>query len=185
TKSGSNHTHGSLFYYLRDGKFAAIHPFVKTRYPDKQHQFGGSVGGPIKKNRVFYFLGFDQHIFHIPTVVQFANGVTAVTPTPADYEATDQSLVFNAAAQLSSLGGQFRSALLGNTAFAKIDASLSPHHYLTARINLSRYYGANNVFFDSASPITNFGITENGEEQVATESLHVSLTSALAHRWNS
>src|SRR5437868_10465130 len=60
TKSGSNHVHGSLFYYLRDGNLAAIHPFVKTRYPDKQHQFGGSIGGPIKKNRIFYFAGFDQ-----------------------------------------------------------------------------------------------------------------------------
>lgn len=185
TKSGSNRVHGSLFYYLRDGNLAAIHPFVKTRYPDKQHQFGGSVGGPIKKNRVFYFAGFDQHIFHIPTVVQFANGATAVVPTPADYEVTDQALVFNAASQLSALGGQFRSALLGNTAFAKVDAVLTPRHYLSARINVSRYYGANNVFFDSANPITNFGITENGEEQVSTESLHLSLTSALGPRWNS
>src|SRR5438270_6247614 len=185
TKSGSNHVHGSLFYYLRDGNLAAIHPFVKTRYPDKQHQFGGSIGGPIKKNRIFYFAGFDQHLFHIPTVVQFANGATAVVPTPADFEATDQALVFDAAAKLSALAGQFRSALLGNTAFAKVDAVLTPRHYLSARINLSRYYGANNVFFDSASPITNFGITENGEEQVNTESAHVSLTSALTTKWNS
>ena len=184
TKSGSNRTHGSLFYYLRDGKFAAIHPFVRRRYPDKQHQFGGTAGGPIKRNRVFYFVGFDQHIFHIPTVVQFVNGATEVAPTPADYEVTDQAQVFTAASQLSVLGGQFRSALLGNAAFLKIDAVLSPHHYLSGRINLSRYYGANNVFFDSASPITNFGITENGEEQVSTESMHLSLTSALAPRWN-
>src|SRR2546423_6065212 len=47
TKSGSNHAHGSLFYYLRDGNLAAIHPFVKTRYPDKQHQFGGNICGPV------------------------------------------------------------------------------------------------------------------------------------------
>src|SRR6266478_7531437 len=66
TKSGSNHWHGTLFYYLRDGQTAATHPFVRKKYPDKQNQFGFSVGGPIKRNKIFYFAGFDQHIFHIP-----------------------------------------------------------------------------------------------------------------------
>jgi hypothetical protein len=180
TKSGSNHTHGSLFYYLRDGRAAATHPFVRKKYPDKQHQFGFSVGGPIKRNKIFYFAGFDQHIFHIPTVVQFANGASQVTPVPADYEATDKALVFAAADKLSLLGGQFRSALVGNTGFFKTDVSINPHQYLSAKFNISRYYGQNNVFFDPASPITNFATTENGEERVSTESASVSLTSALA-----
>src|SRR3954463_15024238 len=141
TKSGSNHTHGSAFYYLRDGRTAATHPFVRKRYPDKQDQFGFTVGGPIKRNKIFYFAGFDQHIFHIPTVVQFNNGATQVTPTANDYEATDKPLVASAADKLSLLGGEFRSALLGNTAFFKTDIAINPHHYLSAKLNISRYYG--------------------------------------------
>src|SRR4029077_1772877 len=93
TKSGSNVTHGSLFYYLRDGRVAATHPFVRKKYPDRQNQFGATIGGPIVRNRAFYFAGFDQHIFHIPSVVQFTDGTSAVTPTLADYEANDQALV--------------------------------------------------------------------------------------------
>ena len=83
---------------------------MRKKYPDKQHQFGVSLGGPIKRDKLFYFAGFDQHIFHVPTVVQFLGGAQAVIAKPTDYEATDQALVTAAAAQLSTLGGQFRSS---------------------------------------------------------------------------
>lgn len=184
TKSGNNHLRGSLFYYLRDGRTAASHRYVRKKYPDRQNQFGASLGGPFKRNKVFFFAGFDQHIFHVPTVVQFKNGQEHLIAQPSDYEATDQALVTAAAAKLSGLGGPFRSALLGNTAFLKLDFTLSPHHHLSTRANVSRYHGENNVFFDPGSPITNHATSENGEEQVATESFSLSLTSSIAPRWN-
>ncbi len=164
TRSGGNQWHGSLFDYYRDGRLGAGYPDISIKPPNRQDQFGFTLGGPIKRNRVFFFAGFDQHIFHIPTVVQFSNGATAVVPQPTDYEATDQALVFAAAAQLSQLGGQFRTALVGNAGFGKLDFVLSPHNHLSARLSTSRYWGENNVFFDPASPITNFGINNNGEE---------------------
>lgn len=183
TKSGTNTHHGSAFYYLRDGKFAATHPFVRKKFPDKQHQFGFSVGGPIKPGKLFYFAGFDQHIFHVPTIVQFQGGSQAVVATPKDYEASDQTLVNAAAAQLSALGGQFRSTLNGNAAFAKLDAYLSPRHKLTTRLSVSRYSGANNVFFDATSPITNFAISGNGAEDVRTVTFTTNLNSNYGAHW--
>ena len=183
TKSGTNTHHGSAFYYLRDGEFAATHPFVRKKYPDKQHQFGVSLGGPIKADKLYYFAGFDQHIFHVPTVVQFIGGAPAVVAKPADYEATDQTLVTAVAAQLSTFGGQFRSTLNGNAAFAKFDAYLTPRHKLTTRVSVSSYYGANNVFFDPTSPITNFALSGNGEENVRTATLSATLSSDLDARW--
>ncbi|MFI5089024.1 MAG: TonB-dependent receptor domain-containing protein [Terriglobales bacterium] len=182
TRSGGNQWHGSLFDYYRDGRLGAGYPNISIKPPNRQDQFGFTLGGPIKRNRVFFFAGFDQHIFHIPTVVQFANGATAVVPQPTDYEATDQALVFAAASSLSQLGGQFRTALVGNAAFGKVDFVLSPHHHLSARLSTSRYWGENNVFFDPASPVTTFGINNNGEEQVSTESAVVTLISALRPR---
>ncbi|MEO6119296.1 MAG: TonB-dependent receptor, partial [Terriglobales bacterium] len=184
TKSGNNHLRGSLFYYLRDGRTAARHRFVRRKYPDRQNQFGATLGGPFKRNKIFFFAGVDQHIFHVPTVVQFENGETQLTPQPGDYEASDQALVAAAATKLNAMGGQFRSALLGTTGFVKFDFSLSPRHTLSTRLNVSRYHGENNVFFDPGSPITNHATSENGEEQVATESVSLALTSGLAPRWN-
>ncbi|MGH9669846.1 MAG: TonB-dependent receptor plug domain-containing protein, partial [Terriglobales bacterium] len=182
TKSGSNHTHGSVFYYLRDSSFSAQHPFVDFKPADRQQQFGLTLGGRLRRNRVFYYAGFDQHVFRVPTVVEFDDGSTVLTPTPADYEVTDQAQVFAAAAQLSTLGGEFRSALLGNSGLGKLDVSISPRHYLTVRVTTSRYYGQNNVFFDPTSPVTHFAVSENGEEQVSTVSAVGSLTSSLSAR---
>jgi len=182
TKSGSNHTHGSVFYYLRDSNFNAQNPFMDFKPADRQQQFGFTMGGRLKRNRVFYYAGFDQHVFHVPTVVQFDDGSTVLAPAPADFEVTDQAQVFAAATQLSTLGGEFRSALLGNSGFGKLDVSLSPRHYLTLRVTTSRYYGQNNVFFDPASPVTHFAVSGNGEEQVSTVSAVGSLTSSLSAR---
>jgi Carboxypeptidase regulatory-like domain/TonB dependent receptor-like, beta-barrel len=189
TKSGSNHWHGTSFYFLRDSAFNAQHAYTDTKPNDRQQQFGFTFGGPVKRNKLFFFSGFDQHIFHVPTLVRFLNGETVVVPqagtgplSDGDYEASDQAMVFSAADQLSRLAGNFRSELLGNTGFLKLDVSLSPRNYLSTRLSTSRYWGQNNVFFDPASPITTFTTSENGEEDVTTESGNIALTSGLSPR---
>ena len=185
TKSGGNYTHGSVFYYLRDSAFNAENPFVGFKPADRQQQFGGTIGGRLRRNRMFYFAGFDQHVYHVPTVVRFLNGSDTVTPTPADYEARDRALVESAAQDLSAMGGEFRSAMVGNAVFAKLDVNLSPRHFLSVRANVSRYAGQNNVFLDPTSPVTYYAVSDNGEERVRTETVSTALTSALTFRLNS
>ncbi|HZR31794.1 MAG TPA: carboxypeptidase regulatory-like domain-containing protein [Terriglobales bacterium] len=186
TKSGTNHIHGGAFYFLRDSGFNARPHFLDFKPSDRQHQFGFTLGGPVRRNRAFFYAGFDQHIFHLPTVVQFVSGASTVTPqaggypiVPPDYEPNDQSLVFAAAKGLNALAGEKRASLIGNTGFFKFDLALDSRNYLSARFNTSRYYGDNNVFFDPASPITSDAISNNGEEDVKTETATVSLTTAL------
>src|SRR6202008_1989129 len=61
TKSGTNHFHGTGFYFVRDSFFNAQQPILGFKPSDRQQQFGGTFGGPIKTNRVFFFAGYDQH----------------------------------------------------------------------------------------------------------------------------
>ena len=190
TKSGSNAMHGTAFYYLRDSSFGASDPFLAFKPHNRQQQIGGTIGGPLKRNKAFFFLGFDQHLFHEPNVVEFVNGSSQVIPQPAtgpyttgDYDSTDQALVFATAAQLSSLAGEYPAAQIGNSWFAKLDLNLTPKNQLALRLNMSRYWGANNVFLDPASPVTYDSISDNGEEAVATETGSLSLISGLSQRW--
>ncbi len=81
--------------------------------------------------------------------------------------------------------GTFPAQSLGNTGFVKLDRVLTAHQYLTARLSTSRYYGTNNVFTDPGSPITNYSISANGEEEVKTESGSLSLVSAITPRLTS
>jgi hypothetical protein len=76
TKSGTNAIHGDLYYYLRYPTLNALDPLTKynalynqpnpaiaafllTQPTHQQQQFGGSVGGPVIKDRVFYFFTYD------------------------------------------------------------------------------------------------------------------------------
>jgi outer membrane receptor protein involved in Fe transport len=189
TKSGSNKFHGTGFYYLRDSAFDARDPELDIKPTDRQQQFGFTFGGPLRRHRAFFFAGYDQHIFHEPTVVRFVNGASVVLPqpgaglaTPGDYESDDQALVFATAAQLTRQAGSYPSKLLGNAGFGKLDVTVSPHNQLSLRISTSRYSGANNVFLDSSSPMTTYAISDNGIENVETETATASLISALSLR---
>jgi hypothetical protein len=62
TKSGSNGFHGDLFEYARNYLFNARNFFATSRDSLKQNQFGGTIGGPIRKNKLFFFVGFQETI---------------------------------------------------------------------------------------------------------------------------
>jgi len=57
TKSGTNDLHGTLFEFIRNGVFNATDPFALRRDNLKRNQFGGVLGGPVKKNKLFFFGG--------------------------------------------------------------------------------------------------------------------------------
>src|SRR6266852_3998235 len=60
TKSGSNNFHGSLFEFLRNTSLDAKNFFLPSTEKFNLNQFGGSVGGPIRKNKTFFFLDGEQ-----------------------------------------------------------------------------------------------------------------------------
>src|SRR5437773_6903459 len=62
TRSGTNDLHGSLFEFVRNYKFNGRNFFAPTRDSLKRNQFGGTFGGPIKKNKLFFFGGYQGTI---------------------------------------------------------------------------------------------------------------------------
>jgi hypothetical protein len=58
TKSGTNQFHGNAFEFLRNGVFDARNFFAPARDTLKRNQFGGTIGGPILKNKLFFFTGY-------------------------------------------------------------------------------------------------------------------------------
>ncbi len=71
SKSGTNQFHGSVFDYLRNSYFDALSPIKASVHPTFHlNQFGGSLGGPIVKDRTFFFAdyeGFRQQLAGVPT----------------------------------------------------------------------------------------------------------------------
>src|SRR5207247_1135329 len=80
TKSGTNQIHGSLFEYLRNDKFNAADPFTSLKPPLRWNQFGGSVGGPLRKNKLFGFFDYQ--------VTRRRTGGALITTVPTAAERT-------------------------------------------------------------------------------------------------
>jgi hypothetical protein len=92
TKSGGNQVHGSVFEFLRNTDLDARNFFSPDRAFYRQNQFGGTVGGPIKKNKIFYFAdyqgtrnaqGIDTGLIAVPTLAErggnFSDAVSTLT----------------------------------------------------------------------------------------------------------
>jgi hypothetical protein len=67
-KSGTNHFHGSAYYYLRNEAFAAKSAFLapSARIPKiRNNQWGGSVGGPVLHDKLFFFINYERQKYII------------------------------------------------------------------------------------------------------------------------
>lgn len=78
TKSGTNDLHGTAFWFVRNQVFNARGFFDARKDSLKRNQFGGTVGGPIRHNKMFFFAGFQG-----TTTRQNPSGSLANVPTPA------------------------------------------------------------------------------------------------------
>src|SRR5262249_31836352 len=78
TKSGTNELHGNLFEFVRNGSFNARNAFAAKRDTIKRNQFGGTLGGPIAKNKLFFFGAYQG-----TTIRQAPSDTIAFVPTPA------------------------------------------------------------------------------------------------------
>jgi outer membrane receptor protein involved in Fe transport len=88
TRSGTNEIHGSVFEFLRNNDFDARNYFdVGGPPPFHQNQFGARLGGPIKKNKMFFFLNYEgfrliqptTNYVNVPTAAQRAGDFSADT----------------------------------------------------------------------------------------------------------
>ena len=160
TKSGSNQLHGTDFYYLRDSAFGATQPLLdfKPRSATAAIRIY-SRGVHCVATARFFLAGSTSTSSTSPRWCVFWMGVRKWFPQPGqqplhdgDYEASDQALVFAAAARLSNLAGTYPSKMVGNAGFFKMDFTLTPHEALSTRLSTSRYSGLNNVFLDPVQP---------------------------------
>jgi len=100
TKAGTNSWHGSAFEFLRNRSFDATRYFTTVKDDHKQNQFGGTVGGPIKKGKLFFFADYQGN-----RVVIGQSGNFGLVQVPTQAERTGD---FSALA--SSLTGTVQGA---------------------------------------------------------------------------
>ena len=155
SKSGTNRLRGSAFYLLRESALGATNPFsIETHYSngivtskavkphDLRQQFGGSVGGPALKDKVFYFYTFDQQRRGFPAVSAPGNAefysLTATQRALLGNRGVTQSKVNAALNYLDSLTGLVPRRSDQTVNFGKVDWAASTRSRLSVEYNRTR-----------------------------------------------
>ncbi len=156
TKSGTNEFHGDAFYFQRNNEWGARNPLafqsvlvngvatsVGIKPEDVRHQFGGTLGGPIAKNKLFFFFSYDQQkrdfpglaIFNSQTFLNTVNR-TALTAAPRNLTNAqiDETVAF-----INSLTGTVPRRGDQRLILPKIDWQVTDKHAFTMTYNRLRW----------------------------------------------
>jgi hypothetical protein len=174
TRSGTSEIHGDAFYFIRDAAFLAQDPLAKAQAlsagqvpvkpAERRQQFGGGFGGPLIKDKLFYFLDYDQQKRNFPAIV---------TPFSSDFF-TGPEITSCVDPNCPAVIAAFRA--LTNTpeprtgdnyiGLAKLDYQINSSHHLSNALNIVRWNSLNGI---STSPTTTADALGNGTDNVANE----------------
>ena len=130
TKSGSNSWHGDLFEFIRNGNANAINYFAPRQDSLKRNQFGGTLGGKIIRDKLFFFGGFQQS-----NIRQDPSASTAFVPTAAAL-AGDFSALDGPGCQAK---GVARAIIDPTTGQPLPNGQISPSRFDPAAVALAKY----------------------------------------------
>jgi hypothetical protein len=160
TKSGTNAIHGDLFYYLRYPTLNALDPFNKalgvyTQPTHQQQQFGGSVGGPVIKDKLFYFVTYDGSRKVNP--VFYSSSTKFPQACPAAFSAAQCGAANN---YLTSILGAYPRFANNDIFFGRIDNQLNSKNHVSASLNIDNFKAPNS--YQSNPSYSNSSLGQNG-----------------------
>jgi len=174
TRSGSNEFHGSLFEFYRNKSLNANSWTNKTavpirdRSPYRFDQFGGSLGGPIVKDKAFFFVSYDGQRNTIPNDIDIDQNLAGITvPSDPDSQA--------GLATVRAKGGSWERAQDQDVLLAKVDWQVDNRHRLTVRYNHQNFTGQN---FENGG--TTNAEEHTGDSLVRTRTVNASLSSVFS-----
>jgi Carboxypeptidase regulatory-like domain/TonB dependent receptor len=160
TKSGTNALHGDLFYYLRYPTLNALDPIQKslgnyTQPVHQQQQFGGSVGGPVIKDKLFYFFTYDGSRKINP--ISYVSSSTFPQPCVAAISAAQCAAANKYATSILGAYPRFADQDIG---FGKLDYQFNSKNHLGASFDLDDFHAPNS--YTSSTTASNSSLTANG-----------------------
>jgi hypothetical protein len=168
TRSGSNQLHGTAYWFFRNQDFNARDRYASFNPSESRHQAGASIGGAIKKDRLFYFLNVDFTRRDFPMVDSYVRSgiidpnsqtwVGCASPaTPAQCQAIN--------GLLPRFFGSIPRTISQDLYFGKLDYHPTEKHTLSASLNYEHFLSPNGIQ-TSISSTSGSGINGNGNDSV-------------------
>ncbi len=206
TKSGTNEFHGEVFYYNRNNRNGARNPrafgsafvggvtvITAAKPIDLRQQWGGTIGGPIVKNKLFFFFSYDQQSRNFPGLGAFTNPnflntitpaqLTILTNAPAGTPLTPTGGTGLTAAQINT-AQTFLNSLTGEVArkgdqtlyLPKIDWHINNSNVFSISYNRLRWKSPNGI---QTQAVNNRGRDNFGDDFVEVDSVNARLQSTI------
>lgn len=173
TKSGDNNLRGTLFYLLRPRQLAKANKYadalkeqslgprgLDATLAPTQQQFGGSIGGPIVKDKLFFFGSYEQQRFRAPRQVLFGN-LTNIDPNTLN---AGQRPIYDYYRSIESPYTQTNDAY---AALGRVDWNINDSNRFNIRYSYSRNNALNAVSTGETAldPTTTRSLSNNGTEK--------------------
>jgi outer membrane receptor protein involved in Fe transport len=171
TKSGTNDFHGSAFEFYRDKSLNAnsyankIRTPIPPKSPFRVHQFGASLGGPLQKDKAFFFLSYDGQRQTLPNPVIL--NLPATLPPDANTQA--------GLAKVRAKATDYSQARDQDVFLAKLDYQVAPRHRLSVRYNHQNFTGENNENSGAQN-----SVEHSGNSLVRTRTANATLASVFS-----
>jgi Carboxypeptidase regulatory-like domain/TonB dependent receptor len=194
TKSGTNDFHGGAFYYQRNNKWGARNPlavrqalingvFTPVGYKpeDVRHQFGGTIGGPIVRDKAFFFFSYDQQNRDFPGLAVFGqNGFLNLSQANRDAliaRGLTTTQINNTLAFLATLSGPVPRTGDQKLLLPKVDWVINDKNTLTVSYNRLRWDSPAGI----QTQATNTRAVDNfGDDFVQIDALNAKLASTFS-----
>ena len=189
-RSGGNQFHADAFWYFRNKSLNARDPLATINPEERRDQFGGSVSGAILKDKLFYFVNYDQQLRNFPLITQdLSNVLTTGNPGPLPQNPTPAQVAnFNAFARgVADLRSRFPGGAPGGTLprkfnqnlfLTKIDWIINSSNSLSLTYNYLNARNQNGI----QTPIVLGNVGRNGSDDVRINSTNVRLTSTFSSK---
>ena len=173
TKSGTNAMKGSLHYF---GKLSALSSdathLTQTLTPDfAQHQFGFTLGGPLKKDKAFFFVAYDQQAYN-ETKQSSRPGSTVGDPSKPAFDSLKTFLNTAFGGALKDDFGSIERTNAAQVALVKLDYRFNERHNASLKYNFTNSSQENGTF-----DVDTWGRSSNGVENDYSNAVNGSLAS--------
>ncbi|HMG70236.1 MAG TPA: TonB-dependent receptor [Gemmatimonadaceae bacterium] len=170
TKSGTNDMHGTLHYFGKDGSLSsdASHANLTLQPDFRQHQFGMTLGGPLVKDKFFYFVAYDQQVY---SEVKQKN-----RPASAALDSLNTYLGTAFGGVLAQDFGPISRTNDAQVAMVKLDWRPNEKHNASLKYNYTNSRQENGTF-----DVDTWGLSSNATEKDWSNAVNGSLVSHLTN----
>jgi hypothetical protein len=192
TKSGTNEFHGDLFYYNRNNRNGARNPrafrtilvngvstIVDAKPKDLREQFGGTIGGPIIKDRLFFFFSYDQQKRNFPGLAVFSNPnfLNTVNRSALTSRGLTNAQIDNVLGVLNSFTGETPRKGDQKLFLPKIDWQVNSNNLFSISYNRLRWESPNGI---QTQAVNTRSRSNFGDDFVEVDSLNARLQSTFS-----